>query len=112
MENIVKIHYSGKDYIGQIVSIESEWDCLRMIGKPDIERTLLYYKVSMYEKDTGCLIDNIFIRSIEEIKQYEDGANGWYFKVGRTGKLTIDKCVLLWYNNIVRVRDLHNILIW
>ena len=72
MENIVKIHYSGKDYVGQIVSIESEWDCLRMIGKPEMERTLLYYKVSMYEKDTGCLIDNIFIRSIEEIKQYEE----------------------------------------
>lgn len=72
MENIVKIHYSGKDYIGQIVSIESEWDCLQMIGKPETERTLLYYKVSIYEKDTGCLIDNIFIRSIEEIKQYEE----------------------------------------
>lgn len=72
MENIVKIHYSGKDYVGQIVSIESEWDCLRMMGNPEMERTLLYYKVSMYEKDTGCLIDNIFIRSIEEIKQYEE----------------------------------------
>ena len=72
MENMVKIHYSGKDYVGQIVSIKSEWDCLRMIGNPEIERTLLYYKVSIYEKDTGCLIDNIFIRSIEEIKQYEE----------------------------------------
>ena len=47
-----------------------------MIGKPETERTLLYYKISMYEKDTSCLIDNIFIRSIEEIKQYEGGANG------------------------------------
>ena len=76
MENIVKIHYSGKDYIGQINSIESDWECLRMMGKPEIERTLLYYKVSMYEKDTGCLIDDIFIRNIWEIKQYEGGANG------------------------------------
>lgn len=76
MENIVKIHYSGKDYIGQIVSIESEWDCFRMIGKPEIERKILYYKVSMYEKDTGCLIDDIFIRNIWEIKQCEGGANG------------------------------------
>ena len=81
MENIVKIRYSGKDYIGQIVSVESEWDCfewdcLRMIGKLETERTLLYYKVSMYEKDTGCLIDDIFIRNIWEIKQYEGGANG------------------------------------
>ena len=75
MENIVKIHYSGKDYVGQIVSIESEWNCLRTIGKPEIERTLLYYKVSMYEKDTGCLIDNIFVRNIWEIKQYEGDAD-------------------------------------
>lgn len=74
--NYVKIHYSGKDYIGQIVSIESEWDCLQMIGNPKTERTLLYYKVSVYEKDTGCLIDNIFIRNIWEIKQYKGGANG------------------------------------
>lgn len=76
MENIVKIHYLGKDYIGQIVSIESEWECLRMIVKPETEHTLLYYKVSMYEKDTGCLIDDIFIHNIWEIKQYEGGANG------------------------------------
>ena len=74
MENIVKIHYSGKDYIGQVNSIESEWKCLRMMGKPEIERTLLYYKVSMYEKDTGCLIDDIFVRNIWEIKQYEGSA--------------------------------------
>ena len=76
MNNTVKIHYSGKDYIGQINSIESDWECLRMIGKPEIERMLLYYKVSMYEKDTGCLIDDIFIRNIWEIEQYEGGANG------------------------------------
>ena len=75
IQNYVKIHYSGKDYIGQIVSIESDWNCLRMVGKPEIERTLSYYKVSVYEKDTGCLIDNIFIRNIWEIKQYEGGAN-------------------------------------
>jgi hypothetical protein len=30
----------------------------------------------MYEKDTGCLIDDIFVRNIREIKQYEGGANG------------------------------------
>jgi len=76
VENIVKIHYSGKDYIGQINSIESDWECLRMMGNPKIEQTLLYYKVSMYEKDTECLIDNIFIRNIWEIKRYEGGANG------------------------------------
>ena len=88
MENIVKIHYSGKDYIGQINSIESVWDCFRVSGDFKRKQTLLYYKISMYEKDTGCLIDNIFIRSIEEIKQYEGGANGWYFKVGTTGEFS------------------------
>jgi hypothetical protein len=76
VENIVKIHYSGKDYIGQINSIESNWECLRITGKLEIERTLFHYKISMYEKDTGCLIDDIFIRNIWEIKQYEGGANG------------------------------------
>ena len=76
MENIVKIHYSGKDYVGQIKSIESVWDCFRATVDLKLVRILLYYKVSIYEKDTGCLIDNIFIRSIEEIKQYEGGANG------------------------------------
>lgn len=76
MENIVKIHYSGKDYIGQINSIESVWESFRVPGNLKTKQTLLYYKASMYEKDTGCLIDNIFIRSIEEIKQYKGGENG------------------------------------
>ena len=44
MDNIVKIHYSEKDYVSQINSM--------------------------------CLIDNIFIRSIEEIKQYNGKENG------------------------------------
>ena len=76
MENIVKIHYSGKDYIGQINSIESVWDCFQVPGGLKRKQTLLYYKISMYEKDIGCLIDNIFIRSIEEIKQYNGVENG------------------------------------
>ena len=76
MENIVKIHYSGKDYVGQIKSIESVWDCFRVTVDLKPERILLYYKVSIYEKDTGWLIDNIFIRSIEEIKQYRGEENG------------------------------------
>ena len=76
MENIVKIHYSGKDYVGQINSIESVWNYFRVTGDIKIKQILLYYKVSIYEKDTGCLIDNIFIRSIEEIKQYRGEENG------------------------------------
>lgn len=76
MDNIVKIHYSGKDYIGQINSIESVWDGFLVYNDLKRKQTLLYYKVSMYEKDTGCLIDNIFIRNIEEIKQYNGEENG------------------------------------
>ena len=56
------------------------------------------------------LKDGKIMKILDNIKK--GGANGWYFKVRTTGGLTIDKCVLLWYNNIVRVRDLHNILIW
>ena len=52
MENIVKIHYSGKDYIGQIDSIESVWYCFQVPGDLKRKQTLLYYKVSIYEKDT------------------------------------------------------------
>jgi hypothetical protein len=68
MKNMVKIYYSGKYYIGQIASIESEWEVIRNIGMLKDERNILYYKVAMYEKDTGCLINNIFIRSFDEIK--------------------------------------------
>lgn len=73
MNNIVKIHYLGKDYIGEIVSIGSDWDILEMLEKPVKERKLLHYNVSMREKDTGCLINDIFIRCFSEIKQYEEG---------------------------------------
>ena len=68
MKNKVKILYSGKCYIGEIASIESEWEVLRPFGTFKTERNLLYYKVSMYEEGTGCLINNIFINSIKEIE--------------------------------------------
>lgn len=71
MNNYVKIHYSGKDYIGEIYSIESEWNCLRMFGKPEIERNVVFYNVSIYEKDTGCLIENIYVKSFNEIKPFK-----------------------------------------
>ena len=71
-DNYVKIHYSGKDYIGQINSIESEWVRARSITDAHTETFLQYYKVSLYEKDTWCLIDDIFIKSFSEIKPYNE----------------------------------------
>lgn len=68
MTNYVKINYSGKDYIGQINSIESEWSGGWSLGDNKHHTYLAYYKVSLYEKDTNCLIDNIFINNIHEIE--------------------------------------------
>lgn len=72
VSNLVKIHYSGKDYIGQIKSIESDWSTSRTLGKNNLDfmTYLNYYKVCIYEKDTFCEIDNIYINDIEEIQFY------------------------------------------
>ena len=72
VSNLVKIHYSGKDYIGQIKSIESDWSTSRILGENnfDFATTLNYYKVCIYEKDTFCEIDNIYINDIKEIQPY------------------------------------------
>ena len=70
MNNLVKIHYSGKDYIGQIKSIDSDWTSAYRIGGVR-ETYLRYYRVSIYEKDTFCVIDHIYIQDISEIQPYE-----------------------------------------
>lgn len=58
----VKIRYRGKEYIGQIKSIEGiYYEC-------DFEHTLLNYNVSLYEKGTSCLISDIYINSLTEIE--------------------------------------------
>lgn len=71
MNNLVKIHYSGKDYIGQIKSIDSDWASGCSLGSNRHETFLRFYKVCIYEKDTFCEIDHIYIHDISEIKPYE-----------------------------------------
>ncbi len=76
MSNYVKIHYSGKDYIGQIKSIDSEWCDSYSLGTNHHECYLAYYRVCIYEKDTFCEIDHIYIHDISEIKPYEEQKEG------------------------------------
>lgn len=71
-KNYIKIHYSGRDYIGQIRSIDSVW-----IEEEDFEfgepyKRIGFYKVCIYEKDTFCVIGDIYIHDMSEIKPYED----------------------------------------
>lgn len=74
--NYVKIHYSGKDYIGQIKSIDSVWNVARTLGDINLHPYLERYIVCIYEKDTFCEIGNIIIYDISEIQPYEDVSNG------------------------------------
>lgn len=76
MNNLVKIHYSDKDYIGQIKSIDSAWDCGHSLGSHGREAHIQFYRVCIYEKDTFCEIDHIYIRDINEIKLYEPEGGG------------------------------------
>lgn len=71
MNNLVKIRYSGKEYVGQIKSIDSEWATGYRLGSNQLEAHLHFYRVCIYEKDTFCEIDHIYIHDISEIKPYE-----------------------------------------
>lgn len=69
MDNYIKINYKGKEYIGQIESIQSTWES---VIKPDYSRDLRlqYYSVAIIEKDTNVHIKDIIINSFSEIKPY------------------------------------------
>lgn len=73
--NYVQISYAGKEYVGQIYEIKSEWGDIPNLHKINITRKLIKYEVTMLEKDTHCIIGNIFIRSIDEIKPYLEDNN-------------------------------------
>lgn len=64
----VKINYKGKDYIGQISSIEGIYYDDYNFNTHDNEKCPVEYKISMYEKGTFCLISDIIIRSFAEIE--------------------------------------------
>ena len=69
MDNYIKINYQGKEYIGQIESINSDWTEFSTIDNIK-NKQLNYYEVSIIEKDTDLLVEGIIIKSFSEIKPY------------------------------------------
>jgi hypothetical protein len=73
MKNLVKIHFEGKDYIGQIDEIQSVWSDSTTIGDSSLGKqhyTLQFYSVAIREKDTFYRISDIRIQDISEIELY------------------------------------------
>ena len=69
MNNYIKINYQGKEYVGQIESINSDWT--EFSTSDNIKnKHLNYYEVSIIEKDTNLLVEGIIIESFFEIKPY------------------------------------------
>lgn len=68
--NYVKIHFKGKDYIGQIENIDSVWEEARLSNGERV-LDLIHYSVKIIEKDTNCLISDIEIKNFFDIKPYE-----------------------------------------
>lgn len=69
MNNYIKINFKGKEYIGQIENINSQWQISR---NTDNTRNvhLVFYNVCIIEKDTNVTIKDIIIKSFSEIKPY------------------------------------------
>ena len=67
--NYIKINYQGKEYIGQIESINSDWTEFSTVDNIKIKH-LNYYEVCIIEKDTNLLVEGIIIKSFSEIKPY------------------------------------------
>lgn len=68
--NYVKIHFKGKEYIGQVKNVDSVWQELRSENGEYFFK-LIRYSVTIIEKDTNCLISNIEIKNFFDIKPYE-----------------------------------------
>lgn len=69
MNNYIKINYQGKEYIGQIESINSYWTEISTVDNIK-NKYLNYYEVSIVEKDSNLLVEGIIIKSFSEIKPY------------------------------------------
>ena len=70
MNNFVKIHFKGKDYIGQVKDIDSVWQEARY-ASGDRFLKLIRYSVTIIEKDTNCCISDIEVSNFFDIKPYE-----------------------------------------
>ena len=70
MNNFVKIHFKGKDYVGQVKRIDRVCREARLASG---QRILDFgcYIVTIIEKDTNCQISDIEVASLFDIKPYE-----------------------------------------
>lgn len=68
--NYVKIHFKGKDYIGQVKNVDSDWQ-EEIYANGERFLKLDHYSVTIIEKDTNCLISGIEIKNFFDIKPYE-----------------------------------------
>lgn len=69
MDKCVKINFRGKEYFGYLKSVEGIYEFERQLGIIDeIIPCFIYYEVSIYDKDTFCVIDGITITSLDEIE--------------------------------------------
>lgn len=70
MNNFVKIHFKGKDYIGQVKEMDSVWQEARYVSGERFLK-LIHYSVNIIEKDTNCCISGIEVKNFFDIKPYE-----------------------------------------
>lgn len=70
MNNFVKIHFKGKDYIGQVKEMDSVWREARYVSGERFLK-LIHYSVTIIEKDTNCCISGIEVENFFDIKPYE-----------------------------------------
>lgn len=71
MNNYVKIHYSGRDYVGQLLEVVGICESYRnIIGKRSVD--INGYKIKLLEKDTNTEIDHIYVKKLSGIKPYSE----------------------------------------
>ena len=69
--NYVKINYFGKEYIGQVLQIDTEVTSERWADSCETFVDINYFKVKLLEFKTNCVIDNIFIYKFSDIQHYQ-----------------------------------------
>lgn len=69
---LYKVNSNGKEYIGTVISIDSDIEYGRTVTG-NLVHNVLWYTVKMIPKnDPNIIIDNIIIHSLEDIKPYEE----------------------------------------
>ncbi len=69
--NFVKINYCGKDYIGQVLQIDTKVTSGRLADSGELLVDVNYFKVKLLEFPTNCIIDNIIIYKFSDIQHYQ-----------------------------------------